>query len=54
MNFLDLFRPKWKHSQPRVRRAAVEKLTDQALLGEIAKTDSDRDVRMAAVKELTD
>lgn len=39
MNIFDLFRPKWKHSNPYVCKASVKELTDQALLAEIAKTD---------------
>jgi hypothetical protein len=51
---MDLFRPKWKNSNSWVRQAAVEKLTDQAVLAEIAGTDGDNDVRKAAVAKLTD
>jgi hypothetical protein len=36
MSLRELFRPKWKHSNPGVRAAAVAKLTNQALLGQIA------------------
>ena len=54
MGFLDLFRPKWKHSEFSVRREAVEKLTDQNLLAEIAKSDKDSVVRIIAVEKLTD
>ena len=54
MTLMDLFRPKWKNSNSWVRQAAVEKLTDQAVLAEIAGTDGDNDVRKAAVAKLTD
>jgi hypothetical protein len=40
MAFIDLFRPKWKHSNWQVRETAVKKLTDQAVLDEVAKNDS--------------
>jgi hypothetical protein len=54
VGFLDLFRPKWKHSDSYVRKAAAKELTDQAVLTEIAKTDQDADVRKAVVEKLTD
>jgi hypothetical protein len=50
----DLFRPRWQHSNPVVRRAAVTKLVDQALLAEIAKNDVHRGVRIAAAEKLSD
>lgn len=37
MNLFDFFRPKWKHSDWTVRVAAVDKLTNQTLLTNIAK-----------------
>ena len=40
MPIADLFRPRWRHSDWKVRRAAVKDLTDQAVLAGIAKTDS--------------
>jgi hypothetical protein len=54
MDFMDFFRPKWKHSDAFVRKAAVESLTDQGLLADMAKTDSSNLVRRAAVDKLTD
>jgi len=55
MAFLDLFRPKWKHSDWRVRKEAYEKLgNEQAALAEVAKNDNDWKVRNAAVIKLTD
>jgi hypothetical protein len=39
---------------PVVRRAAVDKLTDQALLAKIAIEDEDRNVRSAAIARLSD
>jgi len=54
MSLADLFRPKWKHSKPCVRLDAIKALTDQAALAEIAKTDSDPEVRDAAAKRLAD
>ncbi|MFH1158334.1 MAG: ankyrin repeat domain-containing protein [Pseudomonadota bacterium] len=54
MAFMDLFRPEWKHSNGAVRKAAVGKLTDQAVLAEVANDDEDWRVRKAAVEKLTD
>jgi hypothetical protein len=54
MAFMDLFRPKWQHSDCNVRQMAVKKLTDQALLYKIANEDKVNAVRKAAVEKLTD
>jgi len=51
---IDLFRPKWRHSDPGVRLSAVKGLADQAVLAQVAKTDPAPDVRLAAVEKLTD
>jgi len=83
MGILERLRPqpRWKHSDPtvraaavydlgpdegdvlralaredaeaRVRRAAVARLDDVAVLGDIARTDPDTDVRAEAVRQLT-
>lgn len=53
MSFSDLFRPKWKNSDPRVRAAAVRELNDQSLLAEVAKNDSASGVRCAAISNVT-
>lgn len=54
MGLMDIFRPKWKHSDSNVRMAAVETLTDQVVLAEIARTDENRKVCEAAFGKLTD
>jgi len=54
MEFIDLFRPKWKHSDPEVRREAVKKLTRQALLAKLVKTEKSAYVRLHALTNLTD
>lgn len=54
MGFMNLFRPKWRHSNPRIRLAAVEEVTDQKLLFRIATTGMDYDVWRAALQKLTD
>lgn len=42
------------YQDPRVRRLAVEGLTDQAMLADIARNDESQIIRRAAVKNLTD
>src|SRR5260370_39622045 len=56
MGFTDLFRPKWKHSDPDVRAEAVRSLGDDqaALLATIAKSDGDARVRRIALKRIVD
>lgn len=60
MNFLDLFRPKWKNSNPEVRKSAIY---DSVHIGgpprlkpnqlaKLALTDSDEDVRSTAIFQL--
>ena len=53
MALMDLFRPKWMHSDSRVRRAAVERLTEQAILDAIARSDESWELRQAAVEKLS-
>jgi hypothetical protein len=48
MGLIDLFRPKWKHPDIKIRGEAVEKLTDQSILARIAKTDESW-IRLKAV-----
>jgi hypothetical protein len=54
MAILDLFKPKWKNSNWIIRRDAMESITDQAILAEVVKKDSDLEVRMAALQRITD
>jgi hypothetical protein len=56
MGFSDLFKPKWKHSNPDVRAEAVRALSDDdaALLASIARSDADARVRRIAVKRIVD
>lgn len=54
-----LFRPKWQHANPQVRRQALLKLSAQkpdehAVLRDLAQNDSDIEVRKAAVKRVSD
>ena len=46
--------PDYKNKDPNIRKAAVEKITDQALLGKIVYEDKDKAVREAAFLRLTD
>ena len=54
MGLLDRLQKKWKHSDPAVRLEAVRGLKDQALLGEIATTDSSELVQSVAIAGLSD
>ena len=55
MGFLDLFRPRWKHSDPAVRIDAVKSLTpeDVVELGHVVKRDKDARVRRLALKKIS-
>nr|HEX4313094.1 DUF349 domain-containing protein [Kofleriaceae bacterium] len=54
MGIADLFRPKYRHSDVRVRTEAVRALTsdDVAILTQVAKTDRDIGVRRLAIEKL--
>ncbi len=56
MSLLDKLRPRWHHSDPEVRLAAVRDLekADQELLVAVAQHDTDARVRRVALKKLTD
>jgi hypothetical protein len=60
MSFLDRFKPqpKWKHTDPAVRAAAIPDIPDdeehRALLEELAATDDDVRVRRAAASRVMD
>jgi len=54
MAFADWFRPKWRHSNPSVRRAAVQALTAPALLARVAREDADASIRCLAVEMMSD
>lgn len=54
MSFLNnLFKPKYKHSNWNVRQKAVQELTDENILTEIAYNDESSYVRHEAVKKIT-
>lgn len=52
MRLFDFIRPKWKHSNPKVRRDAVKSLNSRAILLWVAKKDAEKSVRAAAVMKL--
>ncbi len=58
MGFFDRFKPqpRWKHTDPQIRSAAVDTLPDdeQDLIAQIAREDAHAGVRRAAVAKLTD
>lgn len=56
MRLKNYFGPKWKHSDPDIRLAAVETLdeSDLATLREIVENDGDLQVRMAALSKIID
>ncbi len=56
MGIADLFRPNWKHSNPRVRATAIKSLdVDQvATLLEVADTDPDEELRLLALERIQD
>ena len=53
MNLFDLFKPKWRHSKTHVRMVALDKMTDQKVIEEIARSDKERYVREKAVNKIT-
>jgi hypothetical protein len=59
MGLLDLFRPRWKHSNPSVRAEAIKELSPEApsdlsRLTQVARHDSDARVRRIALKKIND
>jgi hypothetical protein len=51
-----LFRPKWEHANPEIRKTAIQKLgsTDIALLEKIALSDNHHDIRLQAISQIDD
>jgi hypothetical protein len=54
MPLMNFFNPKWKHSDPTVRVAAIKQCTDASVIASVAFDDSDKDVRLAALKKIDD
>lgn len=49
-----LFKPKWEHANPDIRRQAIATITDRQILLSIANEDKNAEVRKAAVTQITD
>jgi exonuclease SbcC len=47
-----LFKPKWQHKDPSVRKQALNKLTDEKILVQIANQDDDKSVRLLALSKI--
>ncbi len=54
MKFSDLFIPRWRNSNPDVRKKELLKIEDVVLLAQIAEKDEDSSVRQAASSRLKD
>lgn len=56
MGLLDLFRPRWKHSDPSVRAEAIKDFSPEDLprLAQVARHDSDPRIRRIALKKIVD
>jgi len=54
MALLDLFRPKWRHSDREIRLAAVANTTNQRILRKVARSDDHWSVKCAAISHLDD
>lgn len=54
MSFKDFFKPKYKHSDWKVREKAVKEITDEKKLIEIAKNDNSFTVIKTAVNKISD
>ncbi len=52
MKFSDIFLPKIARSDPKVRRAAVEKESNKELLKQVVQKDKSPEVRQAAKNRL--
>ena len=52
MGFRDMFRPKWQHSQAKVRAAAIAQLNDSRILGDVGSDDPDASIRKNAIERL--
>lgn len=52
MIFKKLFKPKWQHKDPAVRAQALQQLTDEHILNEIASKDVEVNVRRKALEKM--
>lgn len=51
---MNLFKPAWKNSNPDVRRAALKKITNQAIISDIMNNDPYLSIRLEAATKLDD
>lgn len=54
MAFLDVFKPKWKNSNPTLRRMAIERITKLSVLKKIVLTEEDKEIVTIAIGKITD
>jgi len=54
MSLLNPFRPRWKHSDPEVRKVAVETLTDERALAFVFENDPSEEIRRMAFDRISD
>jgi hypothetical protein len=47
-----IFKPKWQHKDPAIRKVAVEGLSDEKILVQIAEQDSDISIRALALSKI--
>lgn len=52
INFSQMFGPAWKQKNPAIRKEAAGRLTDKAILAEMAEKDENQGVREEAKKRL--
>ena len=52
MGFKDLFKPKYEHSDYKVRIESLKELDDQEIITNMAKNDKNWRVRLEAVKKV--
>lgn len=51
---MNIIRPKWENSNPKVRLAAIQHTENQTVLVNVGMNDSNPDIRMAAAKKIKD
>ena len=54
MSLKDVFRPRWKHTNPEIRAVAVSKITKPNVLKQIISDESDLRVQTAAAQQLSE
>jgi hypothetical protein len=54
MGLMDFFKADWKHSDPRVRKKSIERITDIDVLAEVLQSDEDSTVRQAVLEQLSE